>query len=55
MMPKMPHLKEGVTFVHKNITIRSDQDEFLKKTDKNLSRFVQRILDEEMNGNKAKK
>ncbi len=55
MMPKMPNLKEGTKFIHKNITIRSDQDEFLKKNALCLSRFVQQRVDELMNGDKARK
>lgn len=35
-------------YVRKSITIRKDQDEFVKKKYINLSRFVQKKLDEEM-------
>jgi len=54
-MPKMPNLKDGTTFIPKTLTIRSDQDEFLKKNAISLSRFVQQKIDEVMNGNKARK
>lgn len=54
-MPKMPNLKDGTTFIPKTLTIRSDQDEFLKKNAISLSRFVQQRIDEMMNGNKARK
>lgn len=54
-MPKMPNLKEGIKFVPKTLTIRSDQDEFLQKNSISLSRFVQQRIDEMMNnGNKAR-
>jgi len=54
-MPKMPNLKDGVTFITKTLTIRSDQDEFLKKNAISLSRFVQQKLDETMSASKARK
>jgi hypothetical protein len=53
-MPKMPNMKEGTKFIPKTLTIRSDQDEFLKKNSISLSRFVQQKIDEMMSG-KAKK
>lgn len=54
-MPKMPNLKDGTTFTPRTITIRSDQDEFLKKNSVSLSRFVQQKIDELMAAYKAKK
>ena len=35
-------------YVSKHLTIRQDQDEFVKRHAINLSRFLQRKLDEEM-------
>ena len=55
MMPKMPNQKENVKYIPKTITIRSDQNDFLRKKSINLSRFVQQKIDEESNSNKAKK
>lgn len=46
MMPKMPNTKKGITYIPKTITIRSDHEEFLKKNCINLSRFVQKKIDE---------
>jgi hypothetical protein len=34
--------------IHKNITIKEDQSAWLDKNHKNLSRFVQSKIDEEM-------
>jgi len=51
MMPKMPNTKKGITYIPKAITIRSDQEEFLQKNCINLSRFVQKKIDE-LIGNK---
>ncbi len=48
MMPKIRNLKDGVTFKAKTISIRSDQEEFLKAHTLSLSRFVQQKLDELM-------
>jgi hypothetical protein len=48
MMPKMPNQKEGITYLHKAISIRSDQQEFLEKNTISLSRFVQQKIDEAM-------
>ena len=53
-MPKMPNTKEGTAFIPKNITIRNDQEQFLRKNSISLSRFVQQKLDEAMNGKKGK-
>lgn len=53
-MPKMD-VKVGITFQHKTISIRSDQNEFLQKNSISLSRFVQQKIDELMSGNKARK
>lgn len=36
----------------KSITIREDQDEWIKEVHLNLSRFVQDKIDEEMRGSK---
>lgn len=52
MMPKIRNLSEGVTYQPKTITIRSDQDEFLKIHSISLSRFVQQKLDEKMQNEK---
>lgn len=52
VMPKMPNLKQGTTFIPKTITIRSDQEEFLKRNAISLSRFVQQRIDEMMKGGK---
>ena len=54
-MPKMPNLKDGTTFIPKTLTIRSDQDEFLKKNAISLSRFVQQRIDEMMGATKARR
>ena len=47
VMPRM-NVKDGITFVPKTLTIRSDQDDFLKKNHISFSRFVQDKIDEEM-------
>lgn len=54
-MPRMPGQKAGDKYLTKTITIRPDQDEFLKKNALSLSRFVQQRIDEAMNAGKAKK
>ncbi|MDO8339071.1 MAG: hypothetical protein Q7T16_00260 [Candidatus Burarchaeum sp.] len=54
-MPKMPNLKNGTTFIPKTLTIRSDQDDFLKKNSISLSRFVQQKIDEVMGASKARR
>ena len=53
-MPKMD-VRAGITFQHKTISIRSDQNDYLTKNSISLSRFVQQKIDEVMNGNKARK
>lgn len=51
----MPKTKVGKPFTPKTITVRPDQAEFIDKTNLNLSRFVQKQLDDlmkELKGNK---
>lgn len=44
----MPITKHGKPFVKKTITIRQDQSEFAEKFSLNLSKFVQKKIDELM-------
>jgi len=43
----MPKRKDG-KYIPKTLTIREDQAEFIEKTNLNLSKFVQKKLDELM-------
>jgi post-segregation antitoxin (ccd killing protein) len=51
----MPRTKSGEPFVPKSITVRKDQADFLKENSINLSRFVQKKIDEVMGKKEAKK
>ncbi len=51
----MPGQKAGERYLAKTITIRPDQDEFLKKNALSLSRFVQQKIDEAMEKENGKK
>ena len=51
----MPKTKFKKPFVKKTITIRQDQADFIEKKSLNLSKFVQKRLDEEMGVKEEKK
>ena len=51
----VPKTKFGKPFTPKAITIRSDQADFIEKTSLNLSKFVQKQLDEIMGKKEGKK
>jgi hypothetical protein len=44
----MPKLSKTDSFVHKTITIRADQADYIEETSLNLSKFVQKKIDETM-------
>lgn len=54
IMP-MPKTKYAEPFVPKTITIRQDQSDFIEKKSLNLSKFVQKKIDEEMGIKEGKK
>jgi hypothetical protein len=44
----MPKTNKTDYFIHKTITIRKDQAAFIEETSLNLSKFVQKKIDETM-------
>lgn len=51
----MPKTKYGKPFAPKNITIRQDQKDYIESKSINLSKFVQKKIDEEMKKREGKK